>query len=48
MDEFLAAGGVIVANRYATSSMAHQAAKCKTEKEQNEFLKWIYELEYKV
>lgn len=48
MDEFLAQGGIIVANRYATSSMAHQAAKCKTEKEQNEFLKWIYELEYKV
>jgi dTMP kinase len=48
MDDFLAAGGIIVANRYATSSMAHQAAKCKTEKEQNEFLKWIYELEYKV
>jgi len=48
MDEFLAQGGIIVANRYATSSMAHQAAKCKTEKEQSEFLKWIYELEYKV
>jgi len=48
MDEFLAHGGYIVANRYATSSMAHQAAKCKTEKEQNEFLKWVYELEYKV
>jgi dTMP kinase len=48
MDEFLALGGIIVANRYATSNMAHQAVKCKTEKEQNEFLKWIYELEYKV
>lgn len=48
MDEFLAQGGIIVANRYTTSSMAHQAAKCKTEKEQNEFLKWIYDLEYKV
>jgi len=48
MDEFLAQGGYIVANRYATSSMAHQAAKCKTEKERTEFLKWIYELEYKV
>ncbi|MFZ2205936.1 MAG: nucleoside 2-deoxyribosyltransferase [Microgenomates group bacterium] len=48
MDEFLAQGGIIVANRYATSSMAHQAAKCKTEKERTEFLKWIYELEYKV
>lgn len=48
MDEFLAHGGYIVANRYATSNMAHQAAKCKTEKERSEFLKWIYELEYKV
>ena len=48
MDEFLAQGGYIVANRYATSSMAHQAAKCNTEKEQTEFLKWIYDLEYKV
>ena len=48
MDEFLAKGGIIIANRYATSSMAHQAAKCKTEKERADFLKWVYELEYKV
>jgi len=48
MDEFLAQGGVIVANRYATSSMAHQAAKFTSEKERFDFLKWIYELEYKV
>ena len=48
MDDFLALGGVIVANRYATSSMAHQAAKFTNPEEQNDFLKWIYELEYKV
>lgn len=48
MDEFLAQGGIIIANRYATSSMAHQAAKCNTDKERTDFLKWIYELEYKV
>lgn len=48
MDEFLAQGGVIIANRYATSSMAHQAAKFNIEKERTDFLKWIYELEYKV
>jgi len=48
MDEFLAQGGIIVANRYATSSMAHQAAKFKMEKERADFLKWVYELEYKV
>lgn len=48
MDDFLEAGGYIISNRYATSSMAHQSAKFKDEKEKKEFLKWIYELEYKV
>lgn len=48
MDEFLALGGVIIANRYATSSMAHQSAKFTDEAEKADFLKWIYELEYKV
>ncbi len=48
MEEFLSQGGIIIANRYATSNMAHQGAKCKTEKERDEFLKWVYELEYKV
>jgi len=48
MDDFLATGGIIVANRYATSSMAHQAAKFTDIKERSDFLKWVYELEYKV
>lgn len=48
MDEFLKMGGFIIANRYATSSMAHQAAKFNTEKEQAEYIKWEYELEYKI
>ena len=48
MDDFLGAGGVIIANRYATSNMAHQTAKFATKKEQSEFLKWVYELEYKI
>lgn len=48
MEDFLASGGYIIANRYATSSMAHQAAKFSDEKERAEFLKWLYELEYKV
>lgn len=48
MDEFLEHGGYIIANRYTTSSMAHQSAKFTDEKERKEFLKWIYELEYKV
>jgi len=48
MDDFLINGGFIIANRYATSSMAHQGAKFDDEKEKKEFLKWLYELEYKV
>ena len=48
MEDFLALGGCIIANRYATSNMVYQSAKFKTEKEKKEYLKWIYELEYKV
>ncbi len=48
MEDFLESGGYIISNRYATSSMAHQSAKFTDEKEKKEFLKWIYELEYKV
>ncbi len=48
MDDFLLKGGYIVSNRYVTSSMAHQGAKFTNETEKKEFLKWIYDLEYKV
>lgn len=48
MDHFLKKGGYIIANRYATSSMVYQAAKFKNKKEQTEFLKWNYDLEYSV
>lgn len=48
METFLEEGGIIVANRYATSNMAFQGAKFLNETEQEEYLQWIYELEYKV
>lgn len=47
MDEWLAHGGTIISNRYATSSMAHQGARLSEEK-YDEFLEWVDELEYKV
>lgn len=47
MDEWLSAGGIVLANRYATSSMAHQAAKLPEEK-RKEFIEWLDEMEYKV
>ncbi len=48
MEDFLKTGGYIIADRYATSSLAHQGAKFKDKKERQEFLEWLYELEYKV
>lgn len=48
MEEFLEKGGYIIANRYATSNMAHQGAKFKDSISQSDFLNWVYELEYKI
>lgn len=48
MDDFLKKGGIIITNRYVSSSMAYQGAKFNSQNEQKEFLKWIYDLEYKV
>lgn len=48
MEDFLKKGGYIIANRYATSNMAHQGAKFVSVKERYDFLKWVYELEYKI
>ena len=38
-------GGLIVSDRYPTSTAVHQASKEPKEK-QGEFLKWLYEFEY--
>ncbi len=48
MEDFLKKGGYIIANRYATSSLAHQGAKFKDRAKRRDFLDWLYELEYKV
>jgi dTMP kinase len=47
MDTWLSKGGIILSNRYATSSMAHQAAKLPEEK-RRDFIAWLDEMEYKV
>ena len=48
MEDFLNKGGFIIANRYATSNLAHQGAKFKNSKQRQEFLNWLNELEYKI
>jgi len=47
MDSWLSQGRLVLANRYATSNMAHQATKLSPAK-RKDFLNWEYELEYKV
>lgn len=47
MDAWLSHGGIILSNRYATSSMGHQAAKLPEDK-RKEFIAWLDEMEYKV
>lgn len=47
MNKWLKEGKVVVANRYATSNMAHQAAKLPNN-EREKYIKWEYELEYRV
>ena len=46
MIDWLEEGNVVVANRYTTSSMAFQTARIDKPKRE-EFLKWLYDMEYK-
>jgi len=46
--EWLNKGKIIVADRYIGSNIGHQGGKIKNKKERKKFLKWLYELEYKI
>lgn len=43
---FLEGGGVVVANRYVPSNMAHQAANIADPAKRTDFISWISQLEY--
>ncbi|MFH1561351.1 MAG: hypothetical protein ABID04_02095 [Patescibacteria group bacterium] len=47
IEEWLKKGYIIIANRYVTSNMAHQTVRVNG-KEQEKFLSWLLEMEYKV
>lgn len=38
--------GIVIADRYVTSNMVHQASKISNVSEKNEFLDWLYDFEY--
>lgn len=45
--EFYERGGLVIADRYTTSNAVHQASKLP-EGERQEFLDWLYDLEYRI
>ena len=44
--KFLEDGGIVIADRYVTSNMAHQAAKITDAAARKKFLAWLCDLEY--
>lgn len=46
IENFLAEGGYVIANRYVTSNMAHQGSKIDNARERDSFIQWVAELEY--
>lgn len=46
--KFYEDGDIIIADRYTTSNMVHQAAKINNEKEKDEFLDWLWNLEFEL
>ena len=45
-EEFYKSGGIIIADRYTTSNMVHQAAKYENYEDKDKFLKWLAEYEF--
>jgi len=44
--EYFSDGSIVIADRYTTSNMVHQASKISDIKEKSQFLDWLYDLEY--
>lgn len=45
-EEFYLDGGIIIADRYTTSNMVHQASKIDDIKKRDEYLDWLFDYEY--
>lgn len=41
-------GGIILADRYTTANMVHQAGKIKDKEERERFLNWLFNLEFNI
>ncbi|MCI8700386.1 MAG: thymidylate kinase [Clostridia bacterium] len=45
-EEYYKNGGIILADRYTTGNMVHQAGKIKDIKEREKFLEWLWDFEF--
>ena len=45
-EEFYNEGGIILADRYTTANMVHQAGKIKDKEEREKFLNWLWDFEF--
>ena len=46
--EYYENDGIILADRYTTANMVHQAGKIKDKEERDKFLKWLWDFEFKL
>lgn len=44
--DFYHSGGIIIADRYTTSNMIHQAAKIALPEERRDYLEWLWDFEF--
>lgn len=45
-EEYYQNGGIILADRYTTANMVHQAGKIEDEAEREKFINWLFDLEF--
>ena len=48
LKEYYDKGGIILADRYTTANMVHQAGKIIDETEREKFLNWLFDLEFNI
>lgn len=46
LEEYYENGGIILADRYTTSNMVHQAGKIQDKQERKKFLDWLWDFEF--
>jgi len=45
-EEFLNEGGIVIADRYTTANIVHQAGKIQDSEEKEKFLNWLWDFEF--